>query len=78
MMTHHYVMTSSLRNKILKIGKFVDFLCDIDYNSRTDVFRYVICLIINQCGPGAQRVSPADTKCPPAAQRKKAKRACKY
>ena len=50
-MTHHFVMTSSLLNKILKIDKFCDFSCDIDYNSRTDVFRDVISVIINQCDP---------------------------
>ena len=50
-MTHHFVMTSSLRIKILKIEKFGDFSCDIDYNSRTGVFRDVNSLIINQCGP---------------------------
>ena len=33
----------------LKIDKFDYFSCDIDYNSRTDVFRDVISLIINQC-----------------------------
>ena len=47
--THHYVMTSSLRIKILKIDKFCDFSCDIDYNSRTDVFRDIISLKINPC-----------------------------
>ena len=51
MMTHHFVMTSSLLIKILKIDKFDDFSCDLDYNSRTDVFRDVISLIINQCDP---------------------------
>ena len=51
MMTHHFVMTSSLRIKILKIDKFGDFSCDIDYDSRTDVFRDVLSLIINQCDP---------------------------
>ena len=35
MMTHHFVMTSSLL-KFLKIDKFGDFSCNIDYNSRTD------------------------------------------
>ena len=50
-MTHHFIMTSSLRIKILKIDKFGGFSCDIDYNSRTDVFRDVISLIINQCDP---------------------------
>ena len=50
-MTHHSVMTSSLRIKILKMDTFGDFTCDIDYNSRTDVFRDVISLIINQCDP---------------------------
>ena len=75
MMTHHSVMTSSLRIKILKIDKFGDFSCDIDHNSRTDVFRDAISLIINHCDPG---VTPADTKCPPAAQRKQAKRSCQY
>ena len=34
-----------------KSGKFGDFSCDIEYNSRTDVFRDVISLIINQCDP---------------------------
>ena len=48
-MTHHCVMTSSLRIKILKIDKFGDFSFDIDYNSRTDACRDVLCLIINQC-----------------------------
>ena len=51
MMTHHFVMTSSLHIKILKIDKFGDFSCDIDYNSRTDVFRDAISLIVNQCDP---------------------------
>ena len=39
---------SSLLIKILKIDKFGDFSCDIDYNSSTDVFRDVISQIINQ------------------------------
>ena len=47
MITHHSVMTSSLRIKILKIDKFGDF----DYSSRTDVFRDVISLMINHCDP---------------------------
>ena len=47
-MTHHSVMTSSLRIKIFKIDKLSDFSCDIDYNSRADVFRDVISLIIDQ------------------------------
>ena len=50
-MTHHFVMMSSLLIKILKIDKFGDFSCDIDYNSCPDVFRDVISLIINQCEP---------------------------
>ena len=58
MMTHHFVMTSSLLIQILKIDKFGDFSCDIDYNSRTEVFIDVISLIINQ---GAQRAPPVDT-----------------
>ena len=36
-----------ITHKNLKIDKFGD----IDYNSRTDVFRDVISLIINQCDP---------------------------
>ena len=51
MMTHHFVMTSSLRIKNFKIDKFGDFSSDIDYNSRTDIFRDAISLIINQCDP---------------------------
>ena len=49
MMTHHFVMTSSLLIKNFKIDQFGDFSCDIDYNSRTNVFRDVFSLIIYQC-----------------------------
>ena len=42
MITHHSVMTSSLHIKIFKIDKFGDYSSDIDYNSKTDVFRDVI------------------------------------
>ena len=76
MMSHHFVMTPSLRIKIFQIDKFGDFSSDIDYHSRTDIFRDAISLIINQCDPGDRREPPADTKCSPAAQRKQAKRAC--
>ena len=42
-------LISSLSIKILKIDKYSDFSCGIDYNSRTDVFIVdVISLIINQ------------------------------
>ena len=51
MMTHHFVMMSSLRIKNFKIDKFDDFSSDIDFNSKTDIFRDVIYLIINQCDP---------------------------
>ena len=54
------------------------YLCDIDYNSRTDVFRDVISLINNQCDPRRPRAPPADKKCPPNVQRKQAKRACMF
>ena len=37
-----------ITHKILKIDKFGDFSCDIDYNSSTGVFRYVIFHTINQ------------------------------
>ena len=50
-MTHHFVMTSSLRIKNFKIDKFGDFSSDIEYNSKTDIFRDAISLIINQCDP---------------------------
>ena len=70
MMTHHIVMTSSLRIKNFKIDKFGDFSSEIGFNTKMDIFRDVISLI------GDRREPPADTKCPPAAQRKQAKRAC--
>ena len=44
-------MTSLLHIKILKMDKFRDFSCDIDYSNRTVVFRDVIFGIINQCDP---------------------------
>ena len=49
MKTRYFVMTSTLFIKILKIDIFGDFSCDINYNSKTDVFRDVISLITNQC-----------------------------
>ena len=68
MLTYHFVMTSSLLIKILKIEKLGDFSCNIDYNSRTDVFREVIFHIINQCDPrrpkcasGGHKVSASST-----------------
>ena len=42
-------MTSSLLIKILKIDKFGDFSSDIDFKTKTDLFRDYISLIINQC-----------------------------
>ena len=63
-MTQHFVMTSSLRIKILKIDKFGYFSCDIDYNSRTDVFRDVISLIMNQCYPMRQKGASGGHKVP--------------
>ena len=51
MMTHHFVMTSSLRFKNFKIVKFGDFSSEIDFNTMMDIFRDVISLIINQCDP---------------------------
>ena len=51
MMTHHFVMTSSLRIKNFKIDKFGDFSSEIDFNTKMDIFRDVISLIINQCDP---------------------------
>ena len=50
-MTHHFVMTSSLRIKNFKIDKFGDFSSEIDFNTKMDIFRDVISLIINQCDP---------------------------
>ena len=40
-----------IMHQILKIDKFGDFSRVIDHNSRTDVFRDVVSLIINQCNP---------------------------
>ena len=51
MMTHHSVITSSLHIKNVKIDQFCVFSSDIDYNSKTDLFRDVIFLIINQYQP---------------------------
>ena len=50
-MAHHFVMTSSLRIKNFKIDKFGDFSSDLEYRSRTDIFRDTFSLIINQCDP---------------------------
>ena len=49
MMTHHFVMTSSLHIKKFNIDKFGDFSSEIGFNTKMDIFRDVISLIINQC-----------------------------
>ena len=49
MMTHHFVMTSSLRIKNFKIDKFGDFSSQIDFITTMVIFRDFISLIINQC-----------------------------
>ena len=51
MMTHYFVMTSSLRIKNFKIDKFGDFSSEIDYHSRIDIFKDAISLIINKFYP---------------------------
>ena len=48
-MIHHFAMTSSLRFKNFKINNYGDFSSDIDFHSRTYIFRDAISLIINQC-----------------------------
>ena len=73
-MPHHSVMTSSLYIKIFKIDKFGDFSCDIDYNSRTEVFSGAISLIINQCDPRRLR----RTQSVFSRARKQVKCACKH
>ena len=74
-MTHHSVMTSSLPIKILKIDKFGDFSCDINYNRHTylEMFSPKYLTIVS---PRARRAPLADTKFQPAAQRKQVKRPC--
>ena len=62
MSTNHGIITSSLRIKILKIDKFGDFSSDIDYNSKTHVFRDVISLILNQCDPRRPKGSSSGHK----------------
>ena len=51
MMTHHFVITSSLLIKIFLIDKFCDFSSDIDFNTKIDICSDVISLIIKQCDP---------------------------
>ena len=77
MMTHHFVMTSSLRIKNFKIDKFGDFSSEIGFNTKMDIFRDVISLIINQCdsrrpkgASGGHKVSAS------RAAQASAKRAC--
>ena len=48
-MTHHFVITSSLRIKKFKIDKFGDFSSEIGFITKMDIFRDVFSLIINQC-----------------------------
>ena len=48
-------MTSSLRIRKKNIYKFDYFSSDIDYNSKTDIFRDATSLLINQCDHGRLR-----------------------
>ena len=70
-------MTSSLSiKKKREIDKYDDFSNDIDYNSKTDVFRAVLSLIVNQCELRRPKVASGHiVKCPPAAHRKQASEA---
>ena len=62
-----------------KIDNFCDFSSDINFNSKTDVFRDAIYLIIDHCEPRRpEGAPPADIRCPLSVQRKQAKRACIY
>ena len=56
-MTRHSVMKSSLRFKIVKINKFGDFSCDIDYNSRTTYLEMLSPLLLIKVTSGAHKVS---------------------
>ena len=62
MMSHHFVITSSLLIKILKIDKFGDFSSDIDFKTKMDIFRDDIFLIINQFHPQATEGSHRRTQ----------------
>ena len=78
MMTHHFVMTSSLRIKILKIDKFVDFSSDIDFKTKMHIFRDDFSLIITEYHLQATEGSLRWTRSVRQPRRKQAKRACIY
>ena len=59
MMTHHFVMTSSL---LIKNFKFGDFSSDVDFNTKIDIFRDAISLIVNQCDPRRPKVASGGHK----------------
>ena len=61
MMTHHSVMTLSLRIKILKIDKFCVFSSDIDYNIRT---LGVVTHPVTWQWPGGPEGMPGSTRSP--------------
>ena len=77
MMAHHSVMTSSLRIINFKINKFDYFSSDIILTVRQTYLGMLPPLLLINVSPAAQRAPMADTKCPPAAQRKQAKYACR-
>ena len=67
---HDVIITHQKFQNWLKL-KFGYFSNDIDFNTMINIFRDAISLIINQC-------DPRQAQCPPAAQRKQAKRAYMY
>ena len=74
-----YLVRGCQPKKVGKVCKCCgDFSSDIDYHSKTDIFR-VICLIINQCEPRRPKASSGG-HCvrQPRSGRKQVKRACPY
>ena len=76
MMTHHSVNTSSLLIKFLKIVNLANFRAISIITVGQTYFEMLFPISLINVTPGAQSATLANTKCPPAAQRKQAKRAC--
>ena len=67
-----------IRIKILKIDKFDYFSSDIDFNRKTDIFRDVISLIINQCDSRRPKGASGGYEVFASRAAQQAKRACIY
>ena len=77
-MTHHPILTSSLRIKNFKIDKFCDFSSDIDFDTKMEIFRDAISLMINQYSSRRPKGASGGHEVSASRTAQSSKATCKY